>query len=453
VLGNVNPQSTDTPDAGIAALGPWPLTRLLQWTLLVILVGMYALLAPQTARHEDKDWTHLWLAGRMVVEGHAAQMYDPQLQVEVHRRTDAKGRPPRVWNGRYNVLGCFNYPPPTALLYALLAWLPMSTAAVVNAFATIALALVVSWMLARTLGAPASGVVVAIAVLAYPPFFINLSVGQNAVVTMAVLAGAWCLCSARRDLWGGLLLGLLVCKPNWLLAVAWIPLVHRRWRVLGGIALGATLAIAVTIILVGREPFHDYAQLFRKVALLHDLPGYHLDLKYNALGLFRKWLGMGQMADLLGWGSAAVLILATWRVTRGCWNPAAPGVFHTMMACSLSAALWVNPHLNYYDLMVTALCAVALATEGSRLGFTTRWIAVAVLAFVYLAVPWDQAWSWRRMFPVPSFAILVLWAWLAWRMVSARRASQPAGPSTSTVSFDRQPDGVGTRGANLPVGA
>ena len=394
----------------------------LTWFVFVVALLMYLVLAPQTAGHMDKDWTHLWLGGRMVAVGCAAELYDPERQVAVYRQADPQGSPPPVWEDRNRMFGCFNYPPPAALAYSLVAWLPVGTAAVVQAYASIALALTVAWLLAAALGRPRRGAAFALAVLAYPAFFINLSLGQNAVFTMAVVLIAWCLCERRRDLAAGLVLGLLVCKPNWLFAVAWIPLVHARWRVLAGMTVGVTAVVAATALILGVEPFRDYAEVFRKVASLQDMPGYYLDVKYSALGLFRKWLGVGRTADLFGWASCLAVVLVTWRVTRGCWKPGTVA-FRRAMACCLAACLWVNPHLNYYDLLLTAPCAAVALLDWPRLGKRARLAALAVVLLAYAAVPWDEAWNWRRIIPVPSFASVVLWGWFAYHLPGARRTS------------------------------
>jgi hypothetical protein len=273
--------------------------------------------------------------------------------------------------------------------------------------------------------------VFALAVLAYPAFFINLSLGQNAVFTMTVVVIAWCLCERRRDLAAGLVLGMLVCKPNWLFAVGWIPLIHGRWRMVGGMVLGGALVIAGTGLVLGVQPFVDYWAVFRQVAGLQEVPGYYLDIKYSALGLFRKWLGIGQTADLLGWFSCCLVVVSTWRVTRGCWRPGT-AAFRRAMACCPLAGLWVNPHLNYYDMLLVAPCATIMLVDWAELGRGSRLAVLALVAFAYLSIPWDEAWAWRRIFPVPTFVILMLWGWCAWRLTLARRACSTA-PSTISV--------------------
>ncbi len=387
---------------------------------MAVVLTAYLLLAPQTATHDDKDWTHLWLGGRMVAAGHAADLYDPDRQVEVYREADPQGRPPSVWEERNRMFGCFNYPPPAALFYAVFAWLPVGTAAVVHAYVSIGLALLAARLLASLLDCPGRWPAMALAVLVYPPFFINLALGQNAVFTMTVVAAAWWLIARRRDLAAGLVLGLLVCKPNWLVALAWIPLLHGRLRMLAGLSLGAAGVAGATALIVGIGPLVDYFDVLRQVARLETLPSYYLDIQYSGWGLFRKWFGIGPTADTLAGMSSAILVVATWWVTRESLRPADPS-FRPAMACCLMTAQWVNPHLNYYDLLVSTPCATVVLIEWPVLTRRAKVAAVCLVALAYVAVPWDEAWAWRHAVPVPSLAMLAMWAWLATRTITNRR--------------------------------
>ncbi len=399
------------------------LLRLVPPALLLCALGMYGLLAPLTAHRQDADWSHLWLGGRMVAVGRTDDLYRPEAQIEVYRRSNPAGEPPAVWRPRNDVLGCFNYPPPAAVGYALVAWLPMSTAAMVNAYASILLAVMAAFLLAGVIRPGVGASALGLAVLAYPPFFVDLAIGQNAAYTLTVLLMAWVLAARRQDFWAGLVLGLLVCKPNWLVAVGWIPLVHGRWRLLSGLALGSAGVVLATAVVVGVQPFLDYRVLFSKVARIHELPFYDLDIKYSGVGLFRKWLGAtSPWVSAATWACNGAVIFLTWRATRGQWRPGEP-TFHRMMACCLLAALWINPHLNHYDLLPLAPCLAVLLLDAAGLRRKDRLAALLLVLLNYAAVPWDQSWpmSVRLLLPVPTFGLLAAWAWL-WRRC---RSHQP----------------------------
>ncbi len=87
--------------------------------------------------------------------------------------------------------------------------------------------------------------------LAFYPMFRGIGAGQNTALTLLLLVGAWRASLAERDGLAGVLLGLLLFKPQFaLLAVAaWA--VARRWRTVA--AFGATAAVtwAVTAAFAG----------------------------------------------------------------------------------------------------------------------------------------------------------------------------------------------------------
>ncbi len=397
--------------------------------VLLLIVTPYAVLSFQTADHLDKDWTHLWLGGRMVVDGQALEsLYDPSAQIEAYRRADPNNLPPPVWAERNDVLGCFNYPPPAALGYAALAWMPVSTAAIVNAFLNISLGLLCGYLLALALEMRHRWPLFALALLLYPAFFVNLSVGQNAMITLAVVLGAWALVEHRREWAAGMLLGLLICKPNWLLAVGWIPLVGLRWRVLLGMAGGSLGTVGFTLLVLGVQPFFDYVQVFSRVAELQQMPGYYLEVKYSASGLFHKWIGMSTLASQLAWVSSAAMIAVTAMVVRECSRGDAVSR-RLAIACSLAAAMWVNPHLNYYDLMLTVPCIIAILVDRGRLDHRGRWCALLLALIAYLALPWDLSWSLNRILPVPTLINLLLWGWCIRRLVVQKWAGLSAPQS------------------------
>ncbi len=381
--------------------------------LAIAVLTAYFFLSNLPGRY-DKDWVHLWTGGKMVVTGHGSDLYNPQLHHEILLETYAGEVPEEVWPLRNQRLGVFFYPPPAAFYYAAIAWLPRGVGCGVNACLCVVFAAWNAWLLRDLTGGKVSWAAGTLVILAFPPFFANYALGQNAMLSMTVVVTAWWLAERDRELLAGMLIGLFVCKPNWLAAVGWIPLVHGRWRLLAGIAAGGAATILATVAVIGTEPFIAYVDLFRQVAAMHELPGYVLRLKCSSLGMFRKWFGVGHTADVLGWGCAGLVGLITVWLVRGRWKPGTVEG-RTAMACCLMAALWVNPHLNDYDLMLMAAGAAVMVADFGSLARRSKCIAVAVLLFCYAADPWDHSWSLANVLPLPSFALLAMWAWFAVR--------------------------------------
>ncbi|MBP1685293.1 MAG: hypothetical protein H6Q33_1436 [Deltaproteobacteria bacterium] len=402
--------------------------------LLVVLYWYGARLAPLTAQFDNKDFSHLWLGGRMVVSGHAEDLYNPETQELVYRRSNPAGESPRVWTEHFREVGCFYYPPPMAWFYALTAWLPLATASVANAYLNILLVLALSWWLSRgALNRPPWSAV-CLAFLASPPFFENLALGQNAVLTTAVITAGWALCNKQRDFAAGVILGLLTCKPQWLLAVGWIPLAHRRWRILAGMLVAATALNLATMAAMGPGPFVSFASRLIELSNMYREPGYVLALQYSGLSVFRKWLGLGAWADWLGWGTAVLLAGVTWSVTRGSWRPGSME-FRRLWACSLLVSLWINPHLFQYELLMMVPILVALVSDWEGLTRREKAVAAGLFIFGYVALPWDHFWRFGRLLPVPNVAMLASWTFLVW-LLSRHRSTYStanAGPLDAVI--------------------
>lgn len=374
--------------------GPRPPGRGL-FALAVALVSFYAAAVPVAARREG-DFVHLWAAGRLVVEGRLDALYDPATQRAALLAAGLDLE--HLWMARNDVLGILFYPPPTALAYAALGALPLRTAAGVQAVLGLIFA-VLSARLARELGRPPIGVVAALAmILGYPSFFYSYVLGQNGVYSLCAIALGLVLLLRDRPMAGGAALGLLALKPSWLLAVAWLPLIRGGRRAWLGMALsGAALALGSALIL-GLEPWRDFLAALPGIAALDRAPGYPVANQYNLLSLSRRALGVGPLADALGWGGALALVGLTLARARALAPDRALGA-------GVVAASLCNPHLHHYDLLPPLLgLAVALGRGGrAPLALLVASHAAPVLTDVLRLAP---------ILPLPTLAALALWAWL-----------------------------------------
>src|SRR5262249_7523352 len=102
--------------------------------------------------------------------------------------------------------------------------------------ASVAVATAAALVFGRVSGRPASWFAAGTAVLCFSGVGTTLYLGQNALLTLCVLALGWHDLIRRRDLVAGLWWGLLAYKVHWLLAIGWVPLVTGRPRVLVGMA-------------------------------------------------------------------------------------------------------------------------------------------------------------------------------------------------------------------------
>jgi hypothetical protein len=357
------------------ARAPHPLAWAGAWALVVFYIAAAPLAAARMG-----DFTHLWVGGAAWLEGAA---YDPVTQRSLLEAAMGQA----AWAARNDSLGAFFYPPTALLLYIPMGLLPLNAAATVMAVLNAALGVLGGWLLSRLtrLSLPAAVAVV----LLFPGFFFAYALGQNAPLTLCLCLGAVLASRRGRPLLAGLLLGALVFKPSWLMAVAWLPiLLPRGRRVLLGM-LASAAGLSLLSLPTGAWP--AFLELAPRIATLPEQGGYPLHLQFDI-----QALGLRVGLDWLGWlAAAAVVGISCWR-GRG------------RLAAALLAATIVNPHLHHYDALPALLGAAVLAagTAGSKAP-ARRWLWL--FPAFYLCSISSELDMVGRSFPLPTFAMLALW--------------------------------------------
>lgn len=339
---------------------------------LAMVIAAVALLSAglATARpagQRDGDFVHLWLGGHALVTEGAAAVYSPQA----HRRLldDAYlGQPPsELWADRNTALGAFFYPPPAAVAYAPLGALPVRLAATLHAAIAWVGAAAAGGLIGRVTGLGAfAGVALA---LSTPAMFHNHVLGQNGGWVLLVIAGA-SLAWRRHPVLGGVLLGLLVAKPSWLLATLWVPLVLGRWRILAAMAASAIVACLASAAVVGVDAWTDWLQLAPRLAALSNQGDYPLHLQYSLFGLARRIAGLGPLGDGVG------LLLSAGVIATTAWAAHRVSSLPVRLALCWTAASAVNLHLHPYDVTggIFAVAVLLADPRHRRLG----WLALAL---------------------------------------------------------------------------
>lgn len=348
------------------------------------------------------DFYHLWLAGHLVASGRVADLYDPAVHHALLEAVGAGG----LWTARNDAVGAFFYPPHTALFYASFCWLSRWGAAVVQALLNIGAGVGVAVLAARMSGGRVHACVALPVLFASSTFFYCYGLGQNGILSCAVLLAAAVLLKERRDLAAGLVYALLVGKPSWLLATVWIPVALGRWRALAATAAGAAAIVVGTLLVLGPGAYAEYASLVPEIAALDKLPEYPLTTQHNGLAVTRRALGIGILADLLGWASSLLLVGATlwrWRARPTSWMRGA--------GLGLAAATWANPHLQHYDMIPAVVSGVVVLAAWGDLKRWGRIGALGVLAALYASFTLDR-WVGDAV-SVPALWVLLAWLWLA----------------------------------------
>ncbi len=309
------------------------------------------------------DFTNVYAAGRLALEGHAAQAYD----WEIHKAAQEA-----VLGQSFDGYFGWHYPPPYLFVAAALARLPYAAAfATWVAVSAVPYAIVVR----RLAGDPAGWLIAAGCPLALH----NVMIGQNGFLT-ATLIGAAVLMMPKRPWLAGVCVGLLIYKPQYGLMFPVALLAGRQWRAIAGAALTAAVLVIASCAAFGTETWTAFFDWLPRVSQALLVMGEAQFGKMQSVLTLVRYLGGGdalartlQGAASLG---AAIALGAIW------WSRAA----HDIKAAALAtAALIATPYLFPYDMVVLALPVALILKHGARSGFRPYELPALALSVILLA--------------------------------------------------------------------
>jgi alpha-1,2-mannosyltransferase len=352
-------------------IGGW-LTRQRIYAYSVILLAIVVLasviwiaLADGLVDRNDKpigtDFSNVWAAGKLVLDGRPEAPYDPVLQHAAER--EAFGGRPVPFFG-------WHYPPLFLMVAAALALLPYAWALL--AWTVIGLSAYLVTI--RAILPRPETVLVA---LAFPATFVNLGHGQNGFITASLIGGALLLLD-RRPLVAGLLIGLLAYKPQFGVMIPLVLLATARWQVIAAATATVLAACAVTFALFGAKVWTAFAHSteFTRVVVLEagDTGWEKIQSMFSAV---RMWGGSIELA----YAAQAALALAVAASLVWLWRSRAAG---DLKAAALACAcLLATPYVLDYDLVVLAVAIAFFVRHAFSQGF--RDYEISVLAFVWVA--------------------------------------------------------------------
>ncbi len=313
------------------------------------------------------DYAAFHAAGRLVLEGRVAELYDWSAQAAAQA-----GLHPSE-PGRFLA---FAYPPFVALPYAALATLGFRAAYAVHTAAAVgalvaAVALTVPRL--RRLGAyPALLLAIAAGFL---PLFRAVAGGQNTPFTLLVLAAAWALLSTGREVAAGAVAALLLAKPQFGLPLLGLLALRHPRALLG--AAGTALALYALGAMLGGVGWVGW--WWGQIATFHAMDqGVNAANSVGVLGWLEAWLGPGHPAALgLGGLVSAALALGLAVVWRS------PLDARTRWGLTAVGLVLIPPHSMSYDAGLAALALWVWADRtaegaGTPLGPLTAWLAAGL---------------------------------------------------------------------------
>ncbi len=370
-------------------------------------IGLSHGLIDHTGKPLGTDFMSFYSASKLTLSGHATQVWTPYA----HQISEDAifGRQLGYW--------AFFYPPAYLLICAPLALMPYGLSLFIWLTSTTAasVALARQWLKQQ---APAI-VTGLIPLLAFPALWINIGNGQNAALTTALFLGG-CLLLDRRPVIAGLILGLLVIKPQLGLALPFILIASGRWRTLVATGVSALAMSATAWLVVGTEGYlaflHNSA-LARSTLEQGLVSPARMQSLFAALMLWKSplWLAYGAQILL----ALGVLISACFIIRRHKPDRFALG------ALMVSATLLMTPFMLDYDLLLSAIPLGWLVMNGLKTGFRP-WEKIMALA-VFILPLFARSLALNLHLPLAPLVLLLFYVMVARRIVESHLAmeSQP----------------------------
>lgn len=336
------------------------------WAFLALMLGRSNL-----ASGKLLDFASFWAAGRLVLAGTPALAWN----IDAHEAAMA------VALGVVNGIMPFPYPPPMLLLVTPFALTPYGVAFVLWVGSTLALYL---WQ-ARRLAPTAL-------VAAQPAVLINLLIGQNGFLTSGLLLGGADRLS-RSPFTAGLILGVLIIKPQLALMLPVAVVAGRHWRAAAGAVVSAGTLLVLSWLLFGAASVAAFAALLPAYADWMEAGRFDWT-EFASIFALGQVLGIDQTVAMGGHILVALGAAAwCWRA----WSKDAPG----KVAVLCAAGLLASPYLQAYDTLPMLAPVAYLAQR-------RPWQAASLFGLMLLAVG-TQAGLWSLPNLTPLAAILALW--------------------------------------------
>jgi hypothetical protein len=361
-------------------------------------IGLSHGLIDHSGKPLGTDFMSFYAASKLALTGHAAQAWDPYAHQAAQ---DAIfGRQLGYW--------AFFYPPAYLLVCTPLALLPYGLSLCVWLAGTTAAAV----LLARQwLKQQAPGIIIGlIPLLAFPALWINIGNGQNAALTTALFLGG-CLLLDRRPVIAGLILGLLIIKPQLGLALPFVLIASGRWKTVfaaGMSVLGLSLAAWLLVGTEGYLAFLHNSGLARTTLEQGLVSPARMQSLFAALMLWKSplWLAYGaQILLALGVIASACFIIRRYRPDR-----------FGLSALMVAATLLMSPFMLDYDLLLSAIPLGWLIMSGLKDGFRP-WEKITALV-VFILPLFARSLALNLHLPLAPLVLLVFYVMVARRIIS-----------------------------------
>jgi hypothetical protein len=266
----------------------------------------------------------------------------------------------------------FISPPPLAWLATPLLVLPFGAALIVWTTLLMA-ALGLTWYLLAPGGRLARAAHLALLLGVFPVAF-GVMVGQAGAWVAAAVATSWWLMRHDRPVWAGVVLSLIVLKPQLALLVPLCLLVSSHARTFGAWLVATLLIGLVALASLGPDGVARYQDVLAQT----QTPAWDITRRYSISGP----LGLGPVLTVTQVVVVAVTLLAAWR-RRGS-GPELP------IAAGIVGSLLVTPYLGFQDFLMLIVAGWLVIRGGAtswQVGLLVVGYALLQLSLLVMAIP------------------------------------------------------------------
>ena len=334
----------------------WTRRRVMLWgtslTVLSWFIYAHTMMVPgyldRAGRFKGTDYIYFYVMGSLIAEGRAGALYDPDAHL-----AEARGRiDPSV-----NLYAPYsNYGPQVAAAFAPLSKLTFGWSLALFLILTAAAYALSVWCIWRVCpGLHAYGPAVVVLAAGSPAFFSLLRYAQLSALSLLLLSLAVVAHVRDRRFLAGLMVGMMVFKPQLGVVVALVMVAAREWRILSGASVAAAAQLGAAWLVGGTEVMRQYLQvlwtLARNPSLVQIYPGEVHSLR----GFAQLLVHSPAVASVV---SLLALIAAVWLGARA-WrsNLPVPVKWGQLVILTVLA----SPHLLTYDLVLLTIPLLAFA--------------------------------------------------------------------------------------------
>ena len=359
----------------------------------------------RAGRFKGSDYIYFYVMGSLISEGRADALYEPAAHLaEGRRRID----PQLTLYAPYS-----NYGPQVAAAFAPLSRLTFGRSLAVFLILT-ALAYAASvwlvWRLTPALGP--YGALVGILAAGSPAFFTLIRYAQLSGLSLLLLSLALVALGRDRRFLAGVVIGLMVFKPQLGVVLGLVMILAGEWRVVAGAALAASAELAAAWLVSGSTVMRQYANvlvtLARDPSLVQIYPGEVHSLR----GFVHLLTASPAVLSVI---SIVAVAVAVWVGARS-WKSDVPLTMKWGVLVVLTVL--ASPHLLTYDLILLTIPLLVFADWAVRRQEhpLQPWVG-RLLLLLYLA-PFSS--NLARLVPV-QLSVVVMVA-LVWMLIRGPRS-------------------------------